>query len=136
VRKWEEELEGNQERLKSLDALLKSIAALGDDSEDSDKTLSIPLLTRRLAEIDAKISEITKTVELHERTKLIVKIVGEARDLARDRICALILAECNKTLRKVLSQDPIQLDRIDSSLHLAHQAGASVGQTLAVRGNW
>lgn len=132
VRKWEGELQTSQERLKKLETLLKSMAAAGDDSEESDDTLSIALLTRRKAEIDAKISEITKTVELHEQTKLIRKIVDDARDLARDRICALILAECNKTLRKVLSHDPIQLDRIDSSLHLAHQTGASVGQTLAV----
>jgi DNA sulfur modification protein DndD len=132
VRKWEEDLQGKQAQLRDIQALLKNTAATGDDSEDSEKTLSIALLTRRLADIDSKISEITKTVTLHEQTKLIRKVVSEARELARDNICALILTECNKTLRKVLSHDPLQLDRIDSSLHLAHQTGASVGQTLAV----
>jgi DNA sulfur modification protein DndD len=71
-------------------------------------------------------------VQLNQQTKLIKHLASEARDVARDQIRAQVLSECNKTLRKVLSQDPVQLDRIDDSLYLAHQTGASVGQTLAV----
>src|ERR1051325_8406930 len=132
VRQWEDELQIKKQRLSDVQVLLRNLSAPGEDSEDSEKTFSISLLTKRLAEADQKISEITETVTLHEQTKLITRITAEARQQARDRIRPLVLAECNTTLRKVLSQDPIQLDRIDDSLHLAHQSGASVGQKLAV----
>jgi DNA sulfur modification protein DndD len=69
---------------------------------------------------------------LHNQTKLIKKLAVEARNLARDNIRARVLVDCNERLRRVLSQDPIQLEGIGDSLHLAHQTGASVGQTLAV----
>lgn len=132
VREWEEQLQKAQGRLAAVVDLLKRISGSGSDDEDSDKTFSLSLLRRRLDEADRKISEITETVTLNQQTKLIKQLAAEARDVARDQIRALVLAECNKTLRKVLSQDPVQLDHIDECLHLAHQSGASVGQTLAV----
>ncbi len=132
VREWEAQFQRAQARLATLVDLLKRISAAGDEDEDSDKTFSLALLYKRLDEADRKISEITETVQLNQQTKLIKRLAAEARDVARDQIRALVLAECNKTLRKVLSQDPVQLDRIDDCLYLAHQTGASVGQTLAV----
>ncbi len=136
LRDWETELNAKQAQTsKVLNTLKVTTADNPDDdrnkTEDGD-VLSIPVLTRRLADIDARLSELTKTVKLHNQTKLIKKIAMEARDLARDNIRARVLVDCNERLRRVLSQDPIQLEGIGDSLHLAHQTGASVGQTLAV----
>ncbi len=136
LREWETELGTKQDLLsKVMDAL--KVMSLDNPDDDRSKMeeseiLSLPVLTRRLSEIDTRLSELTKTVKLHSQTKLIKKIATEARSLARDNIRARVLVDCNERLRRVLSQDPIQLEGIRDSLHLAHQAGASVGQTLAV----
>ncbi|MEJ0076823.1 MAG: hypothetical protein WDO17_15505 [Alphaproteobacteria bacterium] len=132
LQQWQEELEEKERTLAGVAALLRGLSGAGDESEPIEKALSLSLLNRKLAEADNKISEITKTVELHDQTKLIKKIAEGARQVARERIRGQVLADCNQALRKVLSQDPIQLERIDSSLHISRQAGASVGQTLAV----
>ena len=132
VRDWEEQLQDSTNRLARVVALLRNMASAGDEAEDSEKTFSLSLLKKRLDEADRKISEISDTVQLHKQTKLIQQLTGDARQLARDQIRALVLAECNKRLRKVLSQDPVELDRIGDCLYLAHQSGASTGQTLAV----
>jgi DNA sulfur modification protein DndD len=132
VREWEKQLQENLSAQAKVVELLKLMAASGDDDEESEKTFTLSLLKKRLDEADQKISEITETVQLNLQTKLIKRLAADARDQARDQIRALVLAESNKTLRKVLSQDPVQIDRISDSLQLAHQSGASVGQTLAV----
>ena len=136
LQEWETELNSKQNQLrKVLDTLKVTAADNAEDDRnktDDNDVLSRPVLTRRLAEIDTRLSELTKTVRLHNQTKLIKTIATEARNLARDHIRARVLAECNERLRRVLSQDPIQLEGIGDSLHLANQTGASVGQTLAV----
>ncbi len=132
VGEWQNELQEKRQQFEDRESLLKAISSSGDEAEDTNATVSLSLLHKRLAEADRKISEITKTVELHQQTKLIQRIAKESKKVARDQIRSLVLADCNKMLRKVLSQDPLQLERIDDSLHLAHQSGASSGQTLSV----
>jgi hypothetical protein len=115
---------------QSSNVSIKVIASPQLSAEE--KTFSLSLLKKRSDEADRKISEISDTVQLHKQTKLLQQLTGDARQLARDQIRALVLAACNKRLRKVLSQDPVELDRIGDCLYLAHQSGASTGQTLAV----
>ncbi|GAA0580584.1 hypothetical protein [Rhizomicrobium electricum] len=129
---WQTELQNKTAEIKEIENVLKEISAPADDSEDTEKTFSLALLRKRLAEANRKVSEITETVTIHRQTELLKDIVSEARELARNRIRGIVLTECNNRLNKVLAHDPVQLERIDRSLHLAHQAGASVGQTLAV----
>lgn len=129
---WENELQAKARQITEYQDLLKSIAAPADDSEDTDDTMSIALLRKRLTEAKRKVAEITETVTLNQQIELIKSIADEARDTARDRIRSEVLGTCNAKLNKVLSHDPVQLNRIEKSLQLAHQSGASVGQTLAV----
>lgn len=132
VREWENKLQQDEAEHTEYSNLLKLMASAGDEDDELEKVLSLSLLQKRLEEADRKISEITETVQLNQQTKLIKRLTAEARDRARNQIRAKVLDECNDRLRKVLSQDPVQIERIADSLQLARQSGASVGQTLAV----
>lgn len=129
---WERELEEKKLKISQIEDFLRTIAAPANDAEETDDTMSIALLRKRLTEANRKVAEITETVTLNQQIELLKTIASNARDVARERIRGDVLDACNARLNKVLSHDPVQLSRIDKSLHLAHQAGASVGQTLAV----
>ena len=137
--------EGDQEALlKDQDELTKarlSLETVQDDLEemeraatdaDGEKTVCLKAIQRQLKEIRAKIAEISDTVGLREQLDAVEALAKRAKELSREKIRAALLTESNVRLRQILKSDPIQLARIGQFLELDSQAGASVGQTLAV----
>jgi len=59
-------------------------------------------------------------------------ILKEATARARAQIKAELIEECNKRLAIILANDPLRIERIDRSIRLEDQDGASVGQILSV----
>ena len=59
-------------------------------------------------------------------------IAEQALKKAQANLRVAIADECNQRLEKVLARDPIRIEKIDRSLKLRNQEGASVGQTLSV----
>jgi DNA sulfur modification protein DndD len=97
-----------------------------------ENSLSIRGLQRELKKVRDMIAQITGTVELKLKIDLIISVAERAKEIARRRLRDAIRNDCNQRLSKVLSGDPICIDKIHQSLSLHNQDGASVGQTLAV----
>jgi DNA sulfur modification protein DndD len=93
---------------------------------------SLKLLDKKLEDLKQKIAEVTKTVKVKKQTDLLNKILSETADAARARIRTDLVNDSNRRLEVVLANDPIRIARIDKSLYLAGQTGASVGQKLSV----
>jgi len=132
LKDWQDELELKAVQLEKLDRLIERINASDDPEEDLAKIMSLSVLKRRVDEADAQIAAISDTVRLHQVTKALMHICTQAKEVARNRVKAALLEETNDRLATVLSNDPVKIDRIERSIHLAHQTGASVGQTLSV----
>lgn len=118
------EIERCRQALSDIDA--------NADSDSDASNYSIKGAEKKLKEIKAKIAELSKTVELKSKTEILEKILQSAAVIARDTIRAELISATNERLAKVLANDPLRVDRIDQSLHLAHQKGASAGQKLSV----
>ena len=129
---WQTRQEECREQQSNLKTLLVEIEGAGDAETSDDKLMSLSQIEKRLEEARARIAEITQTVRLRQQTELIQKILGEASRRARRRIKNELVAECNFRLQNILSTDPLAIERIDRSIRLADQDGASVGQTLSV----
>jgi len=116
------------------DELIEMLAKIDEhpDANVSDDSWSIRGLQRELARVREEIAQITGTVELKAKLDAIEVIAKRTKEIARERLREAIRDDCNKTLEKVLSGDPIRIDKIGNSLSLRDQDGASVGQTLAV----
>ena len=112
---WEKELEEKSARRDELDGLLKKIASSGDETEKSEQTFSLSLLRKRLIGVKDKISGITKTLKLRWQTQLIREITEEAGEVAGNKIREDLTKEANDRLKVVLSQDPLEIERIDRS---------------------
>lgn len=116
--------------------LLQKINAPSEE-ETGGPITSIELVEKRLNEVRNEIAKITQTVELKEKTDLLESILNRTAELARERIRSELIEESNRRLENVLSNDPLRISRIDKSLHLANQTGASqtgasAGQNLSV----
>lgn len=130
LKTWEEELSDHRTQLGQFREILASIEA--DGSPDDNPIWSLKLIERKIKEISAKIAEITATVTLRKQTDSVKAILARAATLARARIKQELVDEANQRLKGILINDPLEIERIDRSLRLSGQDGASVGQTLSV----
>ncbi len=130
LKEWQTSLEENQASLLKFQHILDDIQA--DGTPDDSPIFSLKLIERKLREAGAKIAEITATVTLRKQTDVLKDILAGAATIARQRIKDELVAEANERLKEILINDPLEIERIDRSLRLADQDGASVGQTLSV----
>lgn len=131
LREWQTAIDALQKEMAECNSLL-SILEATDEDPATDKPQSLKLLDTRIKETGRKIAELSQTVDLKQKTELLSQILSTTATLARDQIREELVTASNERLEVVLSNDPLRIDRIDSSLHLANQTGASVGQKLSV----
>lgn len=112
--------------------LIEDINAPGDLATDINDTLSLAAVIAHRKDAESKIAKITDTLKLREQTDIVQAILKEATARARAQIKTELIEECNKRLAVILANDPLRIERIDRSIRLEDQDGASVGQILSV----
>jgi len=133
VHKLNEQLKQKEVRKHELEDVLSEMVRQPMDADnDDEKTVCIAAIVKQLDQARKKIADITGTVELKRRIDLIVELTNRAKELARDRIRAELVTQCNSQLSKILVADEVQIAAIQKSISLVGQREASVGQTLAV----
>ena len=132
LEKWQNEAVEIESRRKDCDALVSVIEGPGSANESPESTNSLSTIKKAIDELNGRIAQIRGTVQLRERTELVKGLLDAAGKRARERIKRELLEECNRTLSVILQNDPLVIDRIDRSVHLQGQKGASAGQTLAI----
>ncbi|WP_156913593.1 ATP-binding protein [Mesorhizobium sp. WSM3224] len=131
LKEWQDTLGTLETELARCKQVLQEINA--PSGEDTDEPImSMKLVEKKLDEVGKDIAKLSETVDLRSKTDIIEAILKQAARLARDEIRAELVQESNKRLSVILANDPLRIDRIDKSLHLANQSGASVGQKLSV----
>ncbi|KAM3091289.1 hypothetical protein ACKFKG_26255 [Phormidesmis sp. 146-35] len=131
LKAWTQGRDQKIARKQQLENLLKDIDR-SSNYDDDEKTSCLASLRKLLKEAEQDLAEITGTLELRAKTEVLQTIVEAALKKARSNLKTAIAEECNQRLEKVLSRDPIRIEKIDRSLKLRNQDGASVGQTLSV----
>lgn len=131
LRVWTEERDLKTRRKQELENFLRDIKRAASSSDD-EKTFCLASLKKQLKEAGDDLAEITGTLELRAKTDVLLVIADLALKKAQANLRVAIADECNQRLEKVLSRDPIRIEKIDRSLKLRNQEGASVGQTLSV----
>jgi DNA sulfur modification protein DndD len=101
-------------------------------TDDNETVISLSSLEKQLKNVRQTIAEITETVELRDKIDIINKMAGQIKSHARSEIKQALINTCNENLKKILIANPVEISKIDKSIHLSGQKEASVGQTLAV----
>ena len=128
---WQQEHSRKQARLNELNELITSIEGPGQ-LEDDETTMSLARIEKMIGEKNAQIAEIRGTVELRRQTEKIADLLHKAAQRARARIKSELLEQCNERLEDILVNDPLRIDRIEKSIRIRGQVGASAGQTLSI----
>lgn len=128
---WKATLDQLSSELELCKQALLDIDSTGEE-EAGGPILSLKLVEKKLNEVRGKIAELSRTVALKNKTDKLNAILDRAQVLARDSLRADLLQATNERLAMVLANDPLRVERIDQSLHLANQSGASAGQKLSV----
>ena len=92
---------------------------------------------RELAERIKRRAELTGTLDFKNRTDVLLRILDAARASAHCKLKDAAVVATNRRLEKVLVHSPLRIADITTNIRLASasgmaQAGASVGQTLAI----
>ncbi len=125
------EIDAAEAELKAIVDKLEKLNApyTEDDDEDAE---SVVALEEVYARAERDYAEITKTIDLKNKTSIARNIIGKAQEIARSKISSTLCEATNNRVSGVLRRTPITVARIDESVVLEKQAGASVGQTLSV----
>ena len=113
-----------------LDGLDKLNAPYSDNDDDSTESLSAIIGIHKKAEEDY--AEITKTLDLKRKTSIACDIVDKVKEIARTKISANLCEDTNSRITGVLKRTPVAVARINESVVLERQSGASAGQILSV----
>ena len=132
LKAWQSEADDKHARRKSCQQLVDEIEGLGVGDSDPLTSKCLRVIRRAIKELNDRIAQIEGTVRLHSQTELVATLLDSAGKRARSRIKAELVQECNRRLSAILENDPLVIEKIDRSIHLQGQRGASAGQTLAI----
>ncbi len=129
---WQAEAEEKEDRVEECKKLVAEIEGLGVGDSSAETSKCLRVIRREVEKLNERIAQIEGTVRLRRQTEMIAGLLDEAGERARERIKAELLEECNARLAVILENDPVAIERIDRSIRLRGQRGASAGQTLAI----
>lgn len=126
-----ETLKNKEEELEELTSLIEEVTR--EKTDDDDKTtMCLEWWKAELSEAEQLLAEITDTLALRRHRDILMDILDDAMEEARRRISESVVEDMNERLDSLLPGHEIHVARIDQSLILDRQGGASQGQTLAV----
>lgn len=119
-----------QEKIGSLNNELEKY----EDPSDTlgDKSTGIEVLKKRLVQAEKELAEVTDTIELNKKRKILSAIFDNALNIARRNLSIKICEESNKKITTLMPDNNIRIDRIDKCLKLKGQEGGSVGEQLSI----
>lgn len=131
VARAREEINALKEKLSGIDNELKKFESR-DQEQSDERTFGIEVINERIERAEKKLAEITKTMELKSKRDILLRILENVHEKARDKITKEICAEANRRIRELMPYNNIMIDRIEKCLILQGQEGGSVGETLSV----
>ena len=137
------EVKKKEQRLATLTEELEAARAFFEDYEreplptDDLKCRCAKWFDREIQLKNKHLAKLTGSLDFKNRTEELQTIIRIAYDKARTALKAKTVAQANIRLKKVLPLSPLTIRDINNAILLANeagveQAGASVGQTLAV----
>ncbi|MFS0518521.1 hypothetical protein ACEYW6_28030 [Nostoc sp. UIC 10607] len=136
LKEWQQSLQSKKGEKNKIEVQLREInrsyQSYRDDPQNYEIILCLQALKKFQNNAEDELAEITGTIELHKRTRVLNKIINVALHKARVNLRQVITEECNSKLQQVLYRDPIKIEKIERSIKLLNQTNASVGQTLSV----
>lgn len=131
-----EQIQGEIEELIGEISAAKTTLAIIESKDENDETLTeennLHKARRADAEYENKIASTTKTNAALKKKKIVQELIKEIREQATKALKKEIVVKTNEKIRKVITDDCIEIENIDSYIKLKGRGGASEGQTLSI----
>lgn len=132
LKQWMSAKEEKEVLLEKCNQVVEAIEGKGDSNTDPLSTRSLKVVRESVKATKDRIAQLEGTVRLRRQTELIQSMLKSAGIRAREHIKQQLVEMCNDRLSIILENDPLTIERIDRSIKLFGQRGASAGQTLAI----
>lgn len=118
--------------LGHFDAELNTIVSKDENdlSLNEDNNLHKARIAYR--ELETKIASATRTHEALKKKELIDRLILRIKKESTQRLKQEIIHKTNEKLRRVITDDIIEIESIDRFIRLKGKSGASEGQTLSI----
>ena len=114
----------------------KTQLAIIESKDESDETLTeennLHKANKADREYEAKIASTTKTNAALRKKNIVQALIDEIKVQATKELKQEIIKKTNEKVRRVITDDYIEIDNIDGYIKLKNRDGASEGQTLSI----
>ena len=115
-----------------LDSELAIITSKDEGNPSLTEDNNIHKANAIFADLEIKIASATRTHEALKKKELVDSIITQIKDKATLRLKQEIIKKTNEKLKRVITDDIIEIESIDKFIHLRGKTGASEGQTLSI----
>ena len=115
-----------------LEDTRKKITSKDDQDPYLDEKNNLAKAQRRLAELDGIIAKATQTNNDLKRKRALEKYVSEIMSIANGKLKDNIIVQANKKIAEIITDDIVEIEKIDRHIVLREKSGASEAQTLSV----
>lgn len=117
-------------------SVAKARLAVIESKDDSDETLTeennLPKALKALAEYEKKIASATRTNNALRKKQIVDELIRQIQVKATKALKQEIIKKTNEKVKKVITDDDIEIENIDRYIKLKKREGASEGQTLSI----
>lgn len=125
-------IENLKESLAVLVAELKRIELKDDTDPELTEDNNLYKAKRAYFDYESKIASATRTGVALKKKQAIENLVNDINEKVTAVLKQEIITKTNEKLRQVITDDLIEIDRIDRCIKLKSKSGASAGQTLSI----
>lgn len=113
-------------------ASLKRIESKDEFDEKLDEQNNLHKAKIALDDYEKKIASATRTNNALRRKAAVEKLILAIKEKATEALKAEIIRKTNEKIKKVITDDNIEIENIDRYIKLRNRNGASEGQTLSI----
>ena len=127
---------------KEIEDLVAKISAaqtqlnIIESKDNADETLTeennLFKAEKAYKEYELKIASTTKTNAALRKKQIVQSLINEIKDQATKALKKEIIRKTNEKIKRVITDDFIEIDNIDGYIKLKNRDGASEGQTLSI----
>jgi len=115
-----------------LESERKTIISKDDKDFGLNEKNNLAKAQKLLAELESKIAKATQTNIDLKRKLALDKYVSEILNTAKKKLKESIIVKANKKIAEIISDDIVEIEKIDKHIILKEKSGASEAQTLSV----
>ncbi len=118
--------------ISAAKAELDRIDSKDESNDELTEENNLPKALKALSEYEKKIASATRTNNALKKKEIVDNLIRDIQIQATTALKQEIIKKTNEKIKKVITDDDIEIENIDRYIKLKNREGASEGQTLSI----